>query len=239
MIGYNTKIIIYLRRNDLRLDSQFVQIIKSGNPIDSIEDFLVKSPKNYFKLIEDWAIVFGTENIIVRPLEKTQIPDLISDFLKIAGLKNSKNEFNLIEDKNIKPGLDQVIALKYLFNWLANKKRKPGDFKNNYLKFNKAIARNFLKFSKDWETPKDYKLLPFEKAKELLAEETKWNQKIANKYLENQNELFVEPLKYYQNASLELNQMSNDNLLDFMKFLKTNFQLTPNQIKTNVSKSLK
>jgi hypothetical protein len=68
--NYQTKIIVYIRRQDRILESSFTQKVKSGVAYNSLEHYLQKrSSVNYWEKIDAWSRVFGVDNIIVRPLE--------------------------------------------------------------------------------------------------------------------------------------------------------------------------
>lgn len=223
--NFQTKIIVYLRRNDLRMESQFVQILKSGKKIKSIEDYCHEHRNNYLDFIESWAKEFGEDNIIVRPLEKSEIPDLTTDFLKCIKIKNSIDFFDKTEHRNIKPGLEQIIALKFIIDWL-NKDKKNGR-KNNSLQmdFSKNLRNPFFNFTSHWETTDKYRLIPFALSENILEESQKENQTIASKYIKDKQSLFNEPLEPYQNVDLNINRLKNEYYLDVLRFLEQNFNL--------------
>lgn len=87
---FETKIVVYLRRQDRWIESWFNQQIKNGRHLknDMMEfvnhhHFLL----DYHRLIGMWAQVFGHENIIARPYEKKQLQDgLLEDFLQTTGI---------------------------------------------------------------------------------------------------------------------------------------------------------
>lgn len=105
-------IIIYLRRQDTRLESSWTQDIKTFLHFKSFdqyfEDHFNADEWNYFDLLSNWSSVFGKHNIIVRPFEVNQFfnTDLISDFKNIINfsaktddtkLKNQSPPISLIE----------------------------------------------------------------------------------------------------------------------------------------------
>lgn len=103
--GFQFKVIIYLRRQDLALTSMYNQKVKRSKFTLPFEEWLVdnykKEPKfNYHKLLHKHANVFGKENIIVVPFEKQQLldGDLIKDFLSHLNME-------LSEDFNLETGL--------------------------------------------------------------------------------------------------------------------------------------
>jgi hypothetical protein len=106
-------IIIYLRRQDLYLESLYGEFISGGWYKTSVKtkDFFLnyKAPygnieRNYYRLITNWSETFGKENIIVRPFEKEQWfeGDLIKDFFNSAKLPWSDSfELHFRKTRNI------------------------------------------------------------------------------------------------------------------------------------------
>ncbi len=93
------KIIVYLRRQDKWIQSAYYQWgiedkIYQGK-VKNFDEFYndtiqfsknfslcFKEQLDYFSLLERWADIIGTENIIVQPYEKKQLPEgLIQNFL--------------------------------------------------------------------------------------------------------------------------------------------------------------
>ena len=85
-----TQIVVYLRRQDVWLDSFFGQQIKDGFAIP--EDLQLLDPKVYLLYSENlkmWSEAFGKENILVRVYDE-HIPDVIDDFCDLIGLPASQ-----------------------------------------------------------------------------------------------------------------------------------------------------
>lgn len=84
----NVQILVYLRRQDLWLDSYFAQMAKVRREATPEEIF--KSEKwrlDYEKFLEDWSRHFGSENILVRTYGAGEgYDDLWTDFLGAIGV---------------------------------------------------------------------------------------------------------------------------------------------------------
>ena len=83
----NVQILVYLRRQDLWLDSYFAQMAKRGRattPEDIFES--EKWRLDYEKFLGDWSKHFGSENVLVRLYGAGEgYDDLWTDFLTAIG----------------------------------------------------------------------------------------------------------------------------------------------------------
>lgn len=92
---YNIKIVVYLRRHDQWWPSSYNQAVRTvSNPpwgrgfLPYFNYMSKKRPDigDYRSLLHNWSLLFGKENMIVRPYESQQIqPTLISDVLRTIG----------------------------------------------------------------------------------------------------------------------------------------------------------
>ena len=93
------KIVVYLRRHDKWWPSAYQQSIKQvnnppwGSTFKEFLDFQNSFGYKYWdycSLIDRWASVFGRENILVRPFEKSQMKegDVLQDFLDVIGVND-------------------------------------------------------------------------------------------------------------------------------------------------------
>ncbi len=96
--GFDTRLIIYLRRQDLWMPSHWAQSIRDGKTTLGFREYIQfmkdrKYPVDYYEYISRLANVFGRENLFIRILEKGQFRGaehtLLSDFLDIFGLSLS------------------------------------------------------------------------------------------------------------------------------------------------------
>ena len=98
-VGYDVKIVVYLRRHDDAVESgygQSVQTVPSppwGPTIDSYVLYEITANPilyDYLPTLQRWAAVFGKDALIVRPFERQQnTPDLFSDMLGAIGVVDS------------------------------------------------------------------------------------------------------------------------------------------------------
>ena len=98
--SYDVRIVVYIKRQDLRVQSVYSQMVKSGTYFKSIDSFIngTSNKFDYYSLLQPWRNVFGIDKIIVKPLEKSQIEDIFSDFLAEVGVYDC-GDFSLIKKK--------------------------------------------------------------------------------------------------------------------------------------------
>lgn len=96
---FEVKIYLYLRRQDELFESIYNQQIKGWrNPKKKQVSFFLKNMKalyphfNYFHLVKNWAEVFKSDNIIIRPYHKEYVSDTISDFLNLLEIDDKEQK---------------------------------------------------------------------------------------------------------------------------------------------------
>ena len=96
---FNVKIVCYLRRQDLILESFYNQYCKWPDPDDNLPlptftEYYSRRPViiDYYSEISTWGKYFGKENIILRPYEKKQVPlGVVYDFyINILGVSEEE-----------------------------------------------------------------------------------------------------------------------------------------------------
>lgn len=93
--GYETRVVVYLRRHDSWVEALIGQALKTVPNPDweiSAEGFIRHQMStrgqhiDYLELLNAWSDSFGRRNIVVRPYEKQQNrPNLMADFLTAIG----------------------------------------------------------------------------------------------------------------------------------------------------------
>ncbi len=203
--SYEVKIIVYVRRQDLRLESLYNQEIKQGLYSGDVFSFLSQKREgsDYYKRLEPWKQIFGIDNLIVRPLEKTQIPNICHDLLKIIGITDFNN-FSEIKNQNIKLGRKVLEVLKLVNKIYENNPQKRE-------KYSKVIA-NFTK--EYWSDYRSYRLLSYSDSLKILEWYKQSNIDLAKEYLARQDGvLFYEELKPYENNNFTIEDLSKEELL--------------------------
>lgn len=99
LLDYQIKILVYLRSQTDFFESAYNQAVKRGHESRTVEELMHSGWMNinYYEELEQWASVFGSENIIVRVFDKKRMPDgVVADVLEVMekeGLLQNANEW--------------------------------------------------------------------------------------------------------------------------------------------------
>jgi hypothetical protein len=203
---YETKIIVYLRRQDQYLESMYWQKIKMGclandlrNSVQERKWFGRFWKVDYYQLLKSWEELFSKQNIVVRVFEKEQLREgsLYDDFLFNIDpdLVMNKEELKYIQTKNVTPNL-KVLKAMHLFNKLISlgsgkgqkrirRRRKLLElYERTVLRPDNPIANIISKLPDFLISPE---VLTIEERINLMKEFEESNQKVAREYLGRQD----------------------------------------------------
>jgi hypothetical protein len=175
-------IILNLRRIDLYIESLYKQEIKAGRhlTISQLKNHL--TPEKPFGLLLLLEEVFGKENIIIRPFERSQMidGDLVADTLKILKLYSHIDDFKIkIKNEGLHRDLCETL--------LILNKEKGKLISNKQLIRLSGILKNEYKF-------KDVKyILSLDERKKLIANYESFYRYLGENY-SNGTPFFAEPL---------------------------------------------
>ncbi len=196
---YTVKIVVYLRRQDNYLISQYRQFIGANKYSDSFQQFISEQKWliDYYKILQPWQQVFGTQNIIVRVFEPERFKnDLLDDFLDTIDYPQNRRELIKTSMQSVSPSIKET-NLKQYFNQIAKKRffLTPEQHQNKYLtKLNNKLKKRFSLgkvINKIPDSILSNQLISMEERIELLQEFEESNQKVAREYLARINgELF-------------------------------------------------
>ena len=184
---YNTKIIIFLRRQDSFLESMYTQKIHEGENLE-FESFLkqynLPDALNYRRMLNELSACFGDQNLIVRSYHESSKIGLLADFGEIIGSKSlryseqgeknpgySRHALEIAKicnrsldqsrKRQLRKALQAVMAKNRLepFSYFTNDERTK--FLNRYQVSNREVANRY--FGGDLErlfpTPQSSKLI--------------------------------------------------------------------------------
>ncbi len=190
--GYTVKVLVYLRRQDGFLISNWNQLVKKQHNQRTIEEqlqiVLTKDPliAHYDQALDKLSEKIGAENIIVRRFEASSWPDgiIYRDFLAALGLS---------EDLPLRYPAEEVNqSLKY--NYIEIKRKI-----NTNLFLTDAQKDRFCllvkKASDSRPEHEEYGILSTKEVKKLLALFKKGNARTAKEYIRDGRPLFTDEIK--------------------------------------------
>ncbi len=203
-LGREIQILIYLRRQDLWLESAFIEYLKHFGE-GGFETFFKTREEglHYDKVLDFWANVAGKDRLTVKVYERSQMTDIREEFLNWIGIADMSG-FRQVEDQNHRPSLLQI---KVLYNYVETFLRY---FPTPNPNFNKPYGRldtllgGFMYGASNWPSTREFKILPFELAQKVLADYEKGNARVAREYLGREDgRLFYDELQAYQYDRLD------------------------------------
>lgn len=201
--SYHVKIICYVRRQDLWLESFYQEIVKAepvfSPPFDRWLELLPPFPTsicNSYDMLKNWAEIFGKENLTVRPFEKQQLKngDVFDDFLSLLGLELTDN-YQPPESDNLNISLSPTMV-----EFIRLAKQIPVESRDTQIKapIPKYISRKLIGLAPESAKIPKGQRCPFlsdERRISVLRKYEQNNQKIAREFLSRDSGiLFYDPL---------------------------------------------
>lgn len=176
MLPEDSRVVVYLRRQDYWIDSLYGQSLKFG-PGPGIETFLTKSARrlNYRSLLKAWSASFGAENIIVRTYERQARGDLWLDFCSAIGHPEAASALTGNRRHNVSLTRQQIEFLD----------TAPDPVTRN------GLRRLLEQHNRRSDLPEALRHLSAERAAQIMAEQAENNALIARRFLRREA-LFVD-----------------------------------------------
>lgn len=215
---FDVHIVIYVRRQDQRLQSAWSEKIKNAKDDTewlSFPEFVArvdyKFPYyDYYTLIQKWSDVFGKPKIIVRVLEKNQLRGtLFNDFLTACEVPNPE-QYQDADDMNLSPGIKTIVINRELKQRLHGKLDKGA-----MLRFYFSI-REYADLA-GWNRDK-WSFIDKELHQKIMEMYRSSNQKIAREFF-GRDELFLEPFEEKNLSNFTANDFSRTELLHAFAFI--------------------
>jgi len=214
-------VILYLRRQDLWLQSMWAEMLKKGENEtfhislqEWIESRLTKSNTcDYDKLIEKWGAVFGRSNVIPRVLEKSQLRGtLFQDFLSACQVADAMRFRDTIE-MNVSPGIKTLVLIRE-FKKLLEGKLDGG----SRIKFYNALSDYAA--SAGWND-KPWSLIDQDLHTRTMEHFKDGNRQIAREYF-GRDELFLDKYDEKRLTRFTLDDFNAIELFDVFSFIASN-----------------
>lgn len=208
------KIIVYLRRQDLFLQSFWAQHVKVNSTL-SLKEYInsrkSKIKLDYYSRLNEIAEYVGKENILVRVFEKQQYlgtdNTLISDFLETIGLSLT-DEYKALD----KPA---NLSLSGVYLEIKRHMNKYPEFKNHRNYFSKLL-KEVQENNSGIVGYESAKLFKYDELIELLSKYSESNKNVAKMYLNRSDGvLFRDEIKKYDDS--KVNGYSSEEIVDVMK----------------------
>jgi hypothetical protein len=111
----DVQIVLYLRRQDLFIDSFYSQRRKTGRFRGTLKEFALgfaARELNYVAMVDQWRAAFPNAGLHLRRFERTRFPkgDIVNDFMQVIGHADLADTLERPERRNTAPNSD-VIAL--------------------------------------------------------------------------------------------------------------------------------
>ena len=208
---FEIKIIIYLRRQDELVVSDYQEIIKNldSKIIFNVDDYALNYSKlyskwflnitNYYEICNFWSNFFSKENIIIRIFSKDQLKDgcVVKDFASIVNVPIKKSQIINRNQGIGKIAMNLAIRLKKL-------------------NVKKQLARKIV-----FNAPKSEPALPErDTIKQFYQQFIELNQKLKKEFnIQSQyNSIFSSDFsKYPKKETYTLDKESNDLALNFLQ----------------------
>lgn len=199
----DTKIIVYLRRQDLFIESYWSQKVKETSVL-TFNEYINKKKYsklrlNYYTRLCEISDVVGKENIIVRVYEKDQYEgkekNLTSDFLNVIGLK--LDDSFIMPERVFNPSLSGIyVEVKRILNYNPTYKIPKS--------FVVPLLYQTMIDNSDMSDFKSSKYFAKEQQIEFLNQFAQENSLVAKEYLGRENgELFLEKIENNNDESVK------------------------------------
>ena len=192
-MGWDVKIVVYLRRQDDYISSHWNQFVKNNVRTTTWEEHVKLFMQNesmrlnYATKLDGIAKVFGKDAIIVRRFDFSYFEDqsIYKDFMKVIGL-GWKEEFLLPEETNNNQGLKgNTFEIKRILNEIP-------DMDEEVLRQLGMVLKNC---SKMYGSEYRYHMFSKEERAELMQQFQEENDRVAREYIQDGEPLFPEITK--------------------------------------------
>ena len=173
-------IVLYLRRQDLFMESFFSQRRKTGLFSGDISEFVERfrtRELDYEALLEEWQVAFPEAVIHLRRFERERLKngDIIDDFLDVIGMKNKLGDLERQKDVNIHPTRDIID----LMDMIANTKV-----------FNPAFVYRKLETLGIPDTGASRRYMSDEFREQILSDYAASNSRVCHRFFPGESSLF-------------------------------------------------
>lgn len=192
----NTKVLVYLRRQDRMIESFYNQKVKNGEEFRSFDQYIHSdaAPENlldYVMKLDLISRIIGKKNLIVRIYEKQQLVgnNTITDFLSVLGIPSDQDNWKKSDSVNLSLG-GNYLEINRLFNSVQSVKGFLQEQDDTW--YDKMLQKDFcnvcmgLSHAVNQDKSERGFFLPGER-KKFLAKFAEENEQIAREYLHRED----------------------------------------------------
>jgi hypothetical protein len=183
-LGYDLRVMVYLKRQDLWIESDFKQHVKGrsdwvGSFEALMERRLTRGTLDYHRLLAQWAAQVGRAAMIVVPLNPSQRPDYaLYRFLEGIGVVPSPDALGVAR-QNVSPPAAVIEAARHIKAALIAQGMGAADIAP-------LLAQFMAKVPEGAQTGSDQDILSPEARRDLLARCAASNAALARDFLGGQ-----------------------------------------------------
>jgi hypothetical protein len=215
LAGYRVRIIVYVRRQDLAIQSAYGSAVKRGRYLKDFQSYLEKQfssePRlRYDSLVAPWKDRFGLTNIVVRPVESGQLHgDLCRDLMHCTGMdEEAIGRLDAVPDLNVSPGLKTLEAARLATRIMRLISADP----RRHYQGMKALLKHGEKNGWNAEKPN---LISRQDYERILDEYGESNAAVAREYLSrNDGRLFLDSFKDTGVSKFDVADFSDEEFLE-------------------------
>ncbi|MDD4456264.1 MAG: hypothetical protein PHC98_01625 [Syntrophotalea acetylenica] len=112
--GHTVTVLIFIRRNDLLMQSWYIQKLKWGAFTGTPEELIQQSPMPPLEMVNRWAEVFGEENIRVVPFERASITPSLNHVFWDLIEEEMDESYVSVDSKDVSPSGERLAAMALL-----------------------------------------------------------------------------------------------------------------------------
>lgn len=168
LLPSDTRVVVYLRRQDFWADSLYGQMLKFSKP-GTIDEFLGRQNKrlDYSSFLHRWADAFGKQAIIIRTYEGPAQENLWLDFCDAIGQPAARGAISEVRKDNPSLSSAQTALLDTALGSEARQK----------------LRKRFEQMNMDLPSTGNLKHITLEKASEIQRQYEQSNVRVAQDYL--------------------------------------------------------
>lgn len=205
-----TQLYVFLRRQDLYLESAWKQWHFKNLDYKNFEDYVARFKiPNYFTHLKKWSKLVETDSMFVTPFEKQKFPNGIEIyFLNSIGITDTETmDFNISDDGwGANKGLTaEGLAIAFLVREISK-----NDIHDHSIQY--FINKHFSNLQKEHFT--GYELLSFSQRQEILSRHESINQNIADIFMHKNTPLFESDIETSSSVP------QNDLIIDYEVYVK-------------------